>query len=96
MTYFNWRFWKNFNYKECEAVHIERLITITSKDVDGRLWKESSSSDDNYGIERCNLELNCTVECEKGEILDMKWILPNSNIAMRVRMMKFEFWLIKQ
>lgn len=87
MTYFDWRFRKNSNYKECEAAYIKR-VAITSKDLDGRLWKQSSSFD-NYGIEGGNLELNCSVECESGAKLDMKWILPNSNIAITVRMLKF-------
>lgn len=37
-----------------------------------------------HGIEGGKLELNCTVEAERGAKLEIKWKLPNNNIAIEV------------
>lgn len=45
--------------------------------------KIESSSDD-FGIEDDQMELHCIVDAVKGVKLDMKWELPNQNIAIEV------------
>lgn len=43
------------------------------------------SKTDDYGVERGQLELNCTVEADWSAKLEFKWELPNKDIANEVR-----------
>lgn len=43
------------------------------------------SKTENYGIEGKQLELTCSVECELGTKLTIRWELPNEGIAEKVR-----------
>lgn len=64
----------------------------THKKVAGTTYVSTpviTSKTDDYGIEDGALELNCSVEYNIGTKIEMKWMLPNNNIAIEVRKIYF-------